>query len=595
MVLPTPLGLDEGHDGPLPPTRKETSPRERPPVGQVVLQVRGFEVTHGTGSSSGSGRAPGQTLSSCVPACSARDRDHRRGARAGNAVRRVGGTHEPRRRPHRRDARPAPSATVSCGWTSGCSRPSPPAHLARRRPPAAPVEPRCRPRDVVARRGRRPGRVAHSQGASRGRPGDRLAGSGLADDQHHRQALGAPDPPGTGPGAAGPAAEAAADHDVLPVGACGLGRRVRDRRGAGVPGVGCGGGPGGRSGRPVPVYTGVHFPSDVLAGAALGVGPRSPCGPWCRPAPSAPSRPGRAPRCPRCPAARDWVVVANVGSGTSDRVRALCDALPDAEVVECEPGDVRAELEKAAGHARVLGVCGGDGTVNAAAEIAPPPRAAARGAAGRHAQPLRLRPGRGGRTGSVRGAGGGARGCGWTWAGSPRAGRGGVFLNTFSLGVYPELVHERERWSSRIGGWPAGVLAAGAGAARRPASAGGRGARPQAPAVDAVRGQRHLPPPGARLGASTRPGGRTVGRAGGARGRFGRPCGCCPRPLAGPLTRSPAHAAVQVPRLRLSGVAPGTLMAFDGELTETEGDLTLEKLPEALTVYRPLPGGGLLS
>lgn len=52
---------------------------------------------------------------------------------------------------------------------------------------------------------------------------------------------------------------------------------------------------------------------------------------------------------------------------------------------------------------------------------------------------------------------------------------------------------------------------------------------------------------------------------------------------------------MQVPRLRLSGVAQGTLMAYDGELTETEGDLTLEKLPEALTVYRPLPGGGLLS
>ena len=36
----------------------------------------------------------------------------------------------------------------------------------------------------------------------------------------------------------------------------------------------------------------------------------------------------------------------------------------------------------------------------------------------------------------------------------------GVFLNTCSLGVYPELVRERERWSDRIGGWPAGVLAA---------------------------------------------------------------------------------------------------------------------------------------
>jgi undecaprenyl-diphosphatase len=60
--------------------------------------------------------------------------------------------------------------------------------------------------------------------------------------------------------------------------------------------------------------------------------------------------------------------------------------------------------------------------------------------------------------------------------------------------------------------------------------------------------------------------------------------------LAGPLTRSPAHAAVQVGRLRLASVAPGTLLAYDGEVTEVAGEVTLEKLPEALTVYRPLPG-----
>jgi diacylglycerol kinase family enzyme len=57
--------------------------------------------------------------------------------------------------------------------------------------------------------------------------------------------------------------------------------------------------------------------------------------------------------------------------------------------------------------------------------------------------------------------------------------------------------------------------------------------------------------------------------------------------VAGPLSRSPVHAAVQVGRLRLADVAPGTLLAHDGEVTEVEGEVTLEKLPEALTVYRP--------
>jgi undecaprenyl-diphosphatase len=56
---------------------------------------------------------------------------------------------------------------------------------------------------------------------------------------------------------------------------------------------------------------------------------------------------------------------------------------------------------------------------------------------------------------------------------------------------------------------------------------------------------------------------------------------------AGPVTRSPAHSAVQVNRLRLTGVTPGTPMAYDGEVTAVSGEVTLEKLPEALTVYRP--------
>jgi undecaprenyl-diphosphatase len=59
--------------------------------------------------------------------------------------------------------------------------------------------------------------------------------------------------------------------------------------------------------------------------------------------------------------------------------------------------------------------------------------------------------------------------------------------------------------------------------------------------------------------------------------------------FAGPLTRSPAHAAVRVGRLRIEGVAPGTLLAYDGEVTEVSGEVTLRKSPGALTVYRPLP------
>ncbi len=335
------------------------------------------------------------------------------------------------------------------------------------------------------------------------------------------------------------------------------------------------------------VYTGVHFPSDVLVGAALGVGaayavralvPTRDLG-----------RPAGRPRvdAPALPEGEGLVMVANTGAGTPERVRALADVLPRAEVVECEPADVGAELEKAAARARVLGVCGGDGTVNAAAEVAL-----------RHGLPLAVLPGgtlnhfaldlgvEGERDLSRALQRGEAVrvDVGRFSAGRKR----GIFLNTFSLGVYPELVRERERWSPRIGGWPAGLVGA----------------------VRVLRADRH--PLHAELGGRKHPlwllfaGNGTYHRMGLAPARrFDLADGkldvrvvhggrhpairLLAAAFAGPLTRSPAHAAVRVRNLRVDGIAPGTLLAHDGEVTEVDGPVTLRKTPEALTVYCPLP------
>ncbi|AGS72798.1 bifunctional phosphatase PAP2/diacylglycerol kinase family protein [Streptomyces collinus] len=334
------------------------------------------------------------------------------------------------------------------------------------------------------------------------------------------------------------------------------------------------------------VYTGVHFPSDVLAGAALGAGAafavrglvptRAQITPPPRPRAEAPA----------LPEGEGLVVVANRASGSSDRVRVLQAALPGAEIVECEPQDVPAELEKAAARARALGVCGGDGTVNAAAATAMRhglPLAVLPGGTLNHfAYDLRLEDER--KVADAVRAGEAVR----VDVGRFAAGRQeGIFVNTFSLGVYPELVRVRERWSKRIGGWPAGLLGA----------------------MKVLRADRH--PLEVELGGRQRPlwllfvGNGMYHRMGLAPGRRTdladglldvRVVHGSRRPAlrllaaaaAGPLTRSPAHAAVQLNRLRLTGLAPGTPLAYDGEVTEVEGDVLVEKLPEALTVYRPL-------
>ncbi|MDF6017789.1 bifunctional phosphatase PAP2/diacylglycerol kinase family protein [Streptomyces sp. JH34] len=340
------------------------------------------------------------------------------------------------------------------------------------------------------------------------------------------------------------------------------------------------------------VYTGVHYPSDVVAGAALGVGAAFALRGVVPTRGQLPA-PGR-PRsgAPVLPAGKDLVVVVNRESGSATNAAALIrDALPLAETVECAPADLRGCLEEAARQGKALGVCGGDGTVNMAAA-----------AAATHNVPLAVFPG--GTlnhfaydlgietvqdTVTALTAGDAVRVDLGRFLPGPEGpdGAPGYFLNAFSLGVYPELVRTREHWAPRIGGWPAGVLAAfEALRGSRPLTAELQGRRRPLWLLFVGNGlfQRVGPAPGRRhnladglLDVRVVHGGRTPGLR------------LLAAAVAGPLSRSPVHAAVRRSRVRLAGLTPGTPYAFDGEVAHSGTELLIDKLPEALTVYCPMP------
>ena len=210
------------------------------------------------------------------------------------------------------------------------------------------------------------------------------------------------------------------------------------------------------------VHTGVHYPSDVVAGVVVGVASAVVVR---RVWPARPDSPAAARAddgaAPALPDGDGLIVVVNAGAESTgavagDVVDQVGKALPRAEVVRCpDPSQIEQTLEDAAKRAKVLGVAGGDGTVSCAAGIAL-----------RHDLPLLVLPAgtlnhfaaelgldsveqaldalADGRAAQISVA---------------TAGDGLTFLNTFSLGVYPELVARRERRERALGKWPALAVA----------------------------------------------------------------------------------------------------------------------------------------
>lgn len=200
------------------------------------------------------------------------------------------------------------------------------------------------------------------------------------------------------------------------------------------------------------VHVGVHFRSDVWAGAAVGltlavVGrtlwPVKPWGPALMAA-------GTAPSLPR---GKGLTVVVNRASGSSDDAGdAIAGLLPEAIIVHWDPDTDLATLIE--GEPRALGVAGGDGTVAAVAQLAHdrglPLAVFPAGTLNHFAKALGLDTD----AHTVAAVESGVAGM------VDVASIDGVgFLNTASIGVYPQMVLRRDRYTHRYGKWPATAFA----------------------------------------------------------------------------------------------------------------------------------------
>jgi undecaprenyl-diphosphatase len=334
------------------------------------------------------------------------------------------------------------------------------------------------------------------------------------------------------------------------------------------------------------VVTGVHHPTDVAAGFALGTAAGLLTLRWWprRPAiPAAAARPRRD--APAAPTGAGLVLIVNCSAGTAsqDLADSLQADLPEAEIVVASAADDLEDLFKAAVlRARILGVAGGDGTVRLAAGFAAEAAlpllvipagtfnhfAADLGVHTRHDALAALRSGD-----SVL--------VDLAIAGEE------TFLNTASTGVYADLVSAREQIENVLGKWPA-VLVALVSVLRtsRPAELIVNGRRRRVWLLFA--GNCRYEPAGAAptyrpdLADGTLDVRLVDGSQPLARVRL------VAAVLLGTLGRSRVYRTWPASSLRIAAADGSPVqLSLDGEITEASAAITLTKHRKGLLVYRP--------
>ena len=279
------------------------------------------------------------------------------------------------------------------------------------------------------------------------------------------------------------------------------------------------------------------------------------------------------------------VVNKAAGSPFDDGAAELLRArLPEARIVEVEEGpDLPAALHRAAADTRVLGVAGGDGSINAAAA-----------AAHRAGIPLLVIP-----AGTLNHL---ARDLGLSSAEDAvtalRDGHavavdlgtidGHPFLNTASVGGYTDLVDARERLEGRIGKWPA-LLVALAGVLRK-----GQPVRIEMDGRERslwmifVGNCRYEPPGFAPTWREKLDDGSLDVRLVDASQPWAR-LRLLLAVLTGRLARCRAYEAFTARELRLRPLDGPSRLARDGETFDGSGAFTIAKEKRPLSVYVPRP------
>ncbi|MFD9561020.1 diacylglycerol/lipid kinase family protein [Streptomyces sp. NPDC059994] len=340
------------------------------------------------------------------------------------------------------------------------------------------------------------------------------------------------------------------------------------------------------------VRSGAHSPARVLVDVVLGVGMAAATCRWWprhRDEPADSARPELP--IPALPSGEGLVVVVNSDAGNAVPSDAeLRTLLPKADLRLCEAGeDLHTVLRQAAAYVSArggaLGVVGGDGTVNAAAVLAVDSRL-----------PLAVFPG-----GTLNHF---AADLGLPTlkdtAEAVEAGRGGTvdlgritgdgnctyFLNTFSIGVYPELVRAREARETSLGKWPAlavGLLRVLADGTPIDVTVDGQ---PRRLWLLFAGNSRYDPPGFAPSYRHTLDDGLLDVRMVDGKHPFAR-TRLVAAFLTGTLARSRVYQETTAVRLRIDGVGKAGDYTRDGEVSPAADTLVLDKRTRTLTVYLP--------